>query len=105
MLAFEGVKAVLERRVISLTAAAAAPFGQRLAVLVAMSVVMTVGIHGLIAALVRLDDLGLALVRGADPARQAVGHRLGRRHRSGAIVGLVLAGAGAWIRRLATRKA
>jgi predicted DNA repair protein MutK len=45
-------------------------------VLIAMSVVMTVGIYGLIAALVRLDDIGLALVRAPDAARQAMGRRI-----------------------------
>lgn len=63
----------LEILVISLTVAAQAPFEQKLTVLIAMSAVMTVGIYGLIAALVRLDDLGLALARAPQPARQAVG--------------------------------
>jgi predicted DNA repair protein MutK len=63
----------LEILVISLTVAAQAPFEQKLLVLAAMSVVMTVGIYGLIAALVRLDDMGLALARSPQPARQAAG--------------------------------
>ena len=63
----------LEILVISLTVAAQAPFAQKLSVLVAMSVVMTVGIYGLIAALVRLDDIGLALARAPQSTRQALG--------------------------------
>jgi predicted DNA repair protein MutK len=66
----------LEILVISLTVAAQAPFEQKLAVLIAMSVVMTVGIYGLIAALVRLDDVGLALARAPDATRQAMGRRI-----------------------------
>ncbi len=66
----------LEILVISLTVSAQAPFEQKLVVLIAMSVVMTVGIYGLIAALVRLDDIGLALVRAPDAARQAMGRRI-----------------------------
>ncbi len=63
----------LEILVISLTVAEQAPFEQKLVVLIAMSVVMTIGIYGLIAALVRLDDVGLALVRAPHAARQALG--------------------------------
>jgi uncharacterized protein len=66
----------LEILVISLTVAAQAPVAQKLAVLVAMSVIMTVGIYGLIAALVRLDDFGLALTRSTRPGRQAMGRRI-----------------------------
>jgi predicted DNA repair protein MutK len=132
----------LEILVISLTVAVQAPFEQKLLVLVAMSVLMTVGIYGLIAALVRLDDIGLALVRTSQPARQAVGRWIVRTAprilgalgpigmvamlavaggifthlvhfqaphwalgmavdvATGGIVGLVMAGAGAWIQRL-----
>jgi predicted DNA repair protein MutK len=49
--------------------AAQAPFAHKLAVLVAMSTIMTLGIYGLVAALVRLDDFGLALARS--PALRA----------------------------------
>jgi predicted DNA repair protein MutK len=37
---------------------------------------MTVGIYGLVAALVRLDDWGLALTRAPAPSRQALGRRI-----------------------------
>jgi predicted DNA repair protein MutK len=66
----------LEILVISLTVAAQVPFMQKLMVLAAMSALMTVGIYGLVAALVRLDDLGLALTRSARPAQQRLGHRI-----------------------------
>lgn len=66
----------LEILVISLTVAAQAPFAQKLAVLAAMSVIMTVGIYGLVAALVRLDDWGLALAGSPRPGTQALGRRI-----------------------------
>lgn len=135
----------LEILVISLTVAAQAPFEQKLVVLIAMSILMTVGIYGLIAALVRLDDLGLALVRAPDATRQAMGRRivwaaprilgalgpigmvamlavaggifthlvhfspphwtlgLAVDITSGAVVGVALAAAGVWIKRLGSR--
>jgi len=116
-------------------------------VLIAMSALMTVGIYGLIAALVRLDDLGLALVRSPDAARQAMGRRIVSAAprilgalgpigmvamlavaggifthlvhfkaphwalgiaidiAAGAVVGLVMAAAAGWARRLLTRPA
>ena len=52
---------------------AAAPFVTRLAVLSAIALVMTVGVYGLVAAIVKLDDLGLHLGRseGASASRAA----------------------------------
>jgi uncharacterized protein len=47
--------------VISLGAVATAPFGTRVGVLVAISAIMTVGVYGLVAGIVRVDDWGLAL--------------------------------------------
>lgn len=47
--------------VITLGTVAAAPFAQRIAVLVAIAIGMTVGVYGLVAAIIKLDDLGLAL--------------------------------------------
>lgn len=66
----------LEILVISLSVAAEAPFAQKLAVLAAMSVVMTIGIYGLVAALVRLDDWGLHLARSPRPRTKALGRRI-----------------------------
>jgi predicted DNA repair protein MutK len=51
--------------VISLGTVAAAPFGTRLAVLVGIALIMTVGVYGLVAGIVKLDDGGLALSRAA----------------------------------------
>jgi len=51
---------------ISLGTVAAAPFTTQVAVLVGLSVLMTVGVYGLVAGIVKLDDLGLYLSR-AEP--------------------------------------
>lgn len=47
--------------VIALGSVADAPFGQQVAVLVAIGVLMTVGVYGVVAGIVKLDDAGLAL--------------------------------------------
>lgn len=47
--------------VIALGSVAGATLGQQLAVLVSLSVLMTVGVYGLVAAIVKLDDAGLWL--------------------------------------------
>lgn len=49
--------------VIALGIVASAPFGTRVVVLVTIAVLMTVGVYGLVAAIVKLDDLGLHLAR------------------------------------------
>ncbi len=49
--------------VIALGTVAAAPFGTRVAVLVGIALVMTLGVYGLVAGIVKLDDLGLYLSR------------------------------------------
>lgn len=49
------------------------PFLQRVAVLVAIAVVMTVGVYGLVAGIIKLDDLGLALCRRTSSASQLIG--------------------------------
>jgi predicted DNA repair protein MutK len=60
--------------VISLGTVAAQPFVQQLAVLVAIALIMTVGVYGLVGAIVKLDDLGLRLTRpGAGKAGAALG--------------------------------
>jgi hypothetical protein len=55
--------------VISLGTVATAAFGQRVAVLVGISLLMTVGVYGLVGGIVKLDDAGLYLSRkpGAFP--------------------------------------
>ena len=62
--------------VITLGAVATAPFAQRVAVLIGISVLMTVGVYGLVAGIVKLDDAGLALSRRASAAAQALGRGL-----------------------------
>ncbi|MER2555493.1 MAG: DUF808 domain-containing protein [Thauera sp.] len=59
--------------VITLGTVAAAPLGQRVAVLVGISVLMTVGVYGLVAGIVKLDDLGLHLQRSASAFTRRVG--------------------------------
>ena len=59
--------------VISLGTVAGAPFGQQVAVLLAIALLMTVGVYGLVAGIVKLDDAGLYLSRRASAALQAVG--------------------------------
>lgn len=49
--------------VIALGEVTNAPFGTRVAVLVAISTLMTVGVYGLVAGIVKLDDAGLHLAR------------------------------------------
>jgi len=49
--------------VITLGTVATAPLATRVGVLVMISAVMTVGVYGLVAAIVKLDDLGLNLSR------------------------------------------
>lgn len=49
--------------VIALGIVANAPFGTRVTVLVTIAVLMTIGVYGLVAGIVKLDDLGLHLAR------------------------------------------
>lgn len=53
--------------VITLGTVAAASLGERVAVLVGISVLMTVGVYGLVAAIVKLDDAGLYLAQAQGP--------------------------------------
>ncbi len=62
--------------VITLGAVASAPFAQQLAVLVGISIVMTLGVYGLVGGIVKLDDAGLYLSRQASTAAQAFGRGL-----------------------------
>jgi predicted DNA repair protein MutK len=59
--------------VIALDTVAGVPFGQRVAVMVAIAAIVTVGVYGLVAAIVKLDDAGLALERRASAAARRVG--------------------------------
>lgn len=62
--------------VISLGTVAGAPFGQQVAVLSGIAVLMTVGVYGLVAAIVKMDDAGLYLSQRASAAAKAVGGAL-----------------------------
>ncbi len=54
---------------IALGTVATSSFQVRVAVLCGLSVLMTIGVYGLVAAIVKLDDLGLHLQRGSAGAR------------------------------------
>lgn len=59
--------------VITLGAVAAADFSRQLGTLVAIAVLMTVGVYGLVAGIVKLDDVGLHLSRSASSLLSALG--------------------------------
>lgn len=63
--------------VISLGTVAGQPLGTQVAVLVGIALLMTVGVYGLVAGIVKLDDFGLFLSRRAD-ALAAVGRGIVR---------------------------
>ncbi len=62
--------------VITLGTVASAPVEQRVAVLVGISVLMTLGVYGLVAGIVKLDDLGMYLMR-AQGLAASVKRRMG----------------------------
>ena len=62
--------------VIALGTVADAPLAQKAVVLAGIALVMTVGVYGLVAAIVKLDDAGLWLSRQASAAQQALGRGL-----------------------------
>lgn len=62
--------------VISLGTVAAAAFTQQLMVLVGISAIMTVGVYGLVAGIVKLDDLGLHLSHRSSAFVQTLGRGL-----------------------------
>jgi hypothetical protein len=59
--------------VIALGTVASAPFMTRVSVLVALSVILTVGVYGLVAGIVRLDDAGQYLTRGGSALSRGLG--------------------------------
>jgi uncharacterized protein len=59
--------------IIALGTVATQPFGTRVAVLVGIAALMTVGVYGLVAGIVKLDDFGLHLTRRASTGAQAIG--------------------------------
>ena len=66
---------ILSAEIIAITlgAVAGAPFVQQVAVLSGIAVVMTMGVYGLVAGIVKLDDLGLWLAGRPHAAAQALG--------------------------------
>jgi predicted DNA repair protein MutK len=66
---------ILSAEIIAITlgTVAAAPFVQQVAVLTGIAIIMTVGVYGLVAGIVKLDDLGLWLSQKASSTARAVG--------------------------------
>ena len=62
--------------VISLGTVATAPWLSKIGVLVAISIVMTVGVYGLVAGIVKIDDLGLHLKETSSKLMQNIGNLL-----------------------------
>ncbi|MBS0308006.1 MAG: DUF808 domain-containing protein [Proteobacteria bacterium] len=62
--------------VISLGTVATASFSKQVAVLAGIAVIMTVGVYGLVAGIVKLDDLGLYLSRKSAQWKQKLGNTL-----------------------------
>lgn len=62
--------------VITLGTVATAAFGIKVAVLCVMAIVMTVGVYGFVAMIVKIDDLGLYLVKQTSQFKQSVGRGL-----------------------------
>ena len=66
---------ILSAEIIAITlgAVAGAPFIQQVAVLSGIALLITIGVYGLVAGIVKLDDLGLYLSRKASASAQAIG--------------------------------
>ena len=62
--------------VIGLGTVAGEPFLTRLTVLVAIAIAMTIGVYGIVAGIVKMDDLGLLLARRTSSAARTVGRGL-----------------------------
>jgi predicted DNA repair protein MutK len=62
--------------VITLGTVALAPLTQQVLVVGGVALAMTVGVYGLVAAIVKMDDAGLHLSQRSNPAAQAVGRGL-----------------------------
>lgn len=62
--------------VIALGTVAAAPFAQQVTVVTGIALVMTVGVYGIVAAIVKMDDAGLYLSQRGGSAIRALGRLL-----------------------------
>ena len=69
---------VLSAEIIAITLGTVAnvPFTTRVAVLVAIALIMTIGVYGLVAAIVKIDDAGLYFSRKQNAGSQAIGRAL-----------------------------
>jgi uncharacterized protein len=64
--------------VITLGTVATSPFMTQVSVLAGVAVLMTVGVYGLVAGIVKIDDLGLYLSQRTSSVAQALQRKLGR---------------------------
>ncbi|MDM1780308.1 DUF808 domain-containing protein [Acinetobacter sp. 10FS3-1] len=62
--------------VISLGTVATATFGTKVMVLSVIAILMTVGVYGFVAMIVKIDDLGLYLTKQASSLKQSIGRGL-----------------------------
>jgi uncharacterized protein len=62
--------------VITLGTVAAAAFARQVTVLVAISIIMTVGVYGLVAGIVKMDDAGLKLMKSSSSGVRVFGRGL-----------------------------
>ncbi len=62
--------------VISLGTVATAPFIQKVTVLSIIAIIMTIGVYGFVAMIVKIDDLGLYLTQQASSLKQTIGRGL-----------------------------
>jgi uncharacterized protein len=69
---------ILSAEIIAITLAtvAAASFGMQVATLLAVSAIMTIGVYGLVAGIVKLDDAGLRLSRSPAPLARRIGRAI-----------------------------
>ncbi|WP_048441846.1 DUF808 domain-containing protein [Caenimonas sp. SL110] len=69
---------ILSAEIIAITlgTVAQSEFSVRVGVLVGIALIMTIGVYGLVAAIVKLDDFGLALTRRAGSGAQAIGRAI-----------------------------
>ncbi|TDF77438.1 DUF808 domain-containing protein [Pseudomonas sp. H9] len=67
---------ILSAEIIAITlgTVATAPLTQQIVVLSGIAIIMTIGVYGLVAGIVKLDDLGLWLTQKASRAAQALGN-------------------------------
>lgn len=62
--------------VISLGTVATAPFMTKLMVLAVIAIIMTIGVYGFVAMIVKIDDLGLYLTQQSSSLKQKIGNGL-----------------------------